>query len=469
MNNKYVLMLKAQWMPLSLLLAVLIALPLSYYFSDSWHRASMKKVQDVIDADAKEINGAKVTYGLTPLIPGGEKVELATNPNQILTDFFKAEREKQSAQATQLYEEAWKLNAGKRLLPDGSIQTLEPGLLPQPSDAELDVKRYNLLRTFSELFPRRQLDRAKAGLPPDRDVIAREVMEAYQTLVKAKLPTGKNDPKLLADADWAEIREKLAQLRIERTKAAALRMSFYADQYIFRVPQLSQYQDKQPSLAQCFDWQIQSYVMEDIFAAIALVNDAANTGGVPAAVVKRVEDIGVFQRFGREQAASAPAAPGAEAAPTVAVAGTEVPPDGGTMPVNYANSITGRVSGPGTGNNLYDLRPAEIKVVVSAKNLPKFLNALAQTNFISVLDVDLLAVDSNDELKKGYYYGEEPVLRATIRLETLWMREWTRKIMPKEVRDELGVPDPNPPAAADPNAPAPAAPAAPATTPAPRG
>jgi len=86
---------------------------------------------------------------------------------------------------------------------------------------------------------------------------------------------------------------------------------------------------------------------------------------------------------------------------------------------------------------------------------------LAQTNFISVLDVDIQSVDSNDELRKGFFYGDEAVVRASIKLETVWLRDWTMKIMPLEVRVALGVPEPagsTPPA--DPNAPAvPAAPA----------
>jgi hypothetical protein len=115
---------------------------------------------------------------------------------------------------------------------------------------------------------------------------------------------------------------------------------------------------------------------------------------------------------------------------------------------------------------MYDLRQVNVKAVVSAKNIPKWLDAIAKTNFMTVLDMDVDAIDAFDHLKQGYYYGNDPVVTVTLRIETAWLREWTKKYMPADVRAELGIAPDAPPV--DPNAPGdPGTPAAPGTAGAP--
>jgi len=458
--NKVLEVLKAQWVAFSLLAAVLVVLPLSWYFSTTMRASQLTKLQTEIGADAKELGNPRVNYSVAPLIAGGPTVEESAVPNEVLTAYFKAARDRQQEQAASLFQEALTMNAGKRVSADGTVQTLVPGLLPDPSETEIDVKRFQMIRAFTEDAPRRLIERARAGMPPDRDVIARELGEQLTTMTRAKLPPGKADPALLSDADRAEIRAKLMGLRVDRYRNVASALNFYADASIFGVPAAQAEGGALPSMATCFDWQMQYYAWEDVVSAILTANEAARAGGVPAAVVKRVEFIGAYSTF-VSNAPLAPSGASGEPVPETPRTGPETSPEGGVMPLKYEVSVTGRVSGPGSGQHLYDLRTVDVRVIVSAKNLPQFLDALAQTNFISVLDVDIQSVDSNDELRKGFFYGDEAVVRASIKLETVWLRDWTMKIMPLEVRVALGVPEPagsTPPA--DPNAPAvPAAPA----------
>jgi hypothetical protein len=76
--------------------------------------------------------------------------------------------------------------------------------------------------------------------------------------------------------------------------------------------------------------------------------------------------------------------------------------------------------------------------------------------------MDLYRVDPIEELKNGYFYGSDPVVRATIEIETVWLREWRKDLMPTDVRAALGLVEGI--ATDDPNAGAPA----PAPAPAPR-
>ncbi|CAN5700901.1 hypothetical protein BH11PLA1_BH11PLA1_08450 [soil metagenome] len=444
--------LKKRAVPIGLGVLVLIALPTAWYFSTTMRAKNLTEIEKKISADASELTGAKVNYSVKPLLADAAPVEHSAVPNEVLNNYFKAKRDVQTEQSAQLYAEALKINEGRRVKADGEVVTLVPGVLPNPSDIEVRVKTDQFVRELIDRAPKRLLDRVKAGWTPDAANVGAELKEAYETSVKSKLPPGKNDPKLLSQTEIDEIRTSLTGLRVEKFKRAAQSFSIYADDATaFRLPPLQGMLENLPTLAQTYDLQIQYYVMEDIIAAIAKANEAGGSAGVPGSVVKRIEQIIVAPRIGNSGAGGGAPSPDGTP-PIVASAGPEVGPDAGVMPSNFASSVTGRVSGPGSGNNLYDLKQAEVRVVVSAKNLPKFLNALAQTNFMSVLDLDVTAVDSNEELRQGFYYGEEPVVRASIRLETIWLREWTRKIMPKEIRDELGVPDLAPPTPAAPAA-----------------
>lgn len=124
---------------------------------------------------------------------------------------------------------------------------------------------------------------------------------------------------------------------------------------------------------------------------------------------------------------------GASAAP-----GAEVKP-------NYQVSITGRSTSP--SNPDYDVRNAEIVAVVSSERLAVFLDALSRVNFNTVLQVRLGEVDVKADLERGYYYGNEHVVRATITLETVWLRNWTSPLMPASVKKTLGIVEPAAPEA----------------------
>jgi hypothetical protein len=89
---------------------------------------------------------------------------------------------------------------------------------------------------------------------------------------------------------------------------------------------------------------------------------------------------------------------------------------------------------------MYDLRSCNVVAVVSAKGLPQFLDALARTNFMTVLDCDFDAIDPVEDLKAGFYYGNDAVVRVRLRVETAWLREWTKKYMPADFRTEIGIP-----------------------------
>jgi hypothetical protein len=119
---------------------------------------------------------------------------------------------------------------------------------------------------------------------------------------------------------------------------------------------------------------------------------------------------------------------------------------------NYAVSPTGRAGWPDVPNGLYDLRYATVTVIVDANRIPVLLSAFGDTNFMSVADLDVQAFDRFDDAAQGFYYGSDPLVIATIRVESVWIRSWMKPWMPTSVRDQLGIPADAPPADAPPDA-----------------
>jgi hypothetical protein len=96
----------------------------------------------------------------------------------------------------------------------------------------------------------------------------------------------------------------------------------------------------------------------------------------------------------------------------------------------------------GSWNKVYDVRRAEMVVVVSSARLNEFLAAIARTNFMTVTDMDLTKVDAWDALRQGYFYGDEHVVRARLTIESVWLRDWMTEFMPRSIRNALEIAEP---------------------------
>ena len=101
---------------------------------------------------------------------------------------------------------------------------------------------------------------------------------------------------------------------------------------------------------------------------------------------------------------------------------------------DFSISLTGRQS-----NELYDVRPVELVVVMETAELPQLVNALARQNFITITDLKLQPTSAFEAADFGYMFGDQPVSLVTMTLETIWFRKWTAAWMPQDVRDALGV------------------------------
>lgn len=273
---------------------------------------------------------------------------------------------------------------------------------------------------------------AGAGSPADvvrvadalRDMNAREM---------EKITAGK---RALTNEEQAALSKQLAERRLAEYQAAAKGFSFYAsldslprDRNARSIPRGRIVPD-QLTTVDTFLHQWDFWVLQDIMAAARLANTVdGRTLDVERSVVKRIESIaladpeGLFSS-GEEsgdgmQAAAAPA--------------TETAP--GAVPLDFNRSMTGRVNAP--ANSLYDVRRVTLTAVVASARLSEFLDAVTRVNLMTVTRMDVQSVEVWQDLKEGYYYGNDHVVRVTLEIESLWLRSWMTAFMPPDILSVL--------------------------------
>jgi hypothetical protein len=96
-------------------------------------------------------------------------------------------------------------------------------------------------------------------------------------------------------------------------------------------------------------------------------------------------------------------------------------------------SPTGRVCNP-----LYDVVAFEVQVNMDAEKIPWLLKELENKRFISVHSMNVTSVDSISQQNLGYFYGSKPVAQVTLECEEIMFRDWSHKLMPPAVAQNMG-------------------------------
>lgn len=435
-------------------LVAVAGIPTSWYFSTQALASIRTEQQKKVDDANKDLSSARLAYKLEPMGAGATAKEHSEAPNAALISQTKKIREVMAQSSKKVFGEAVTFNRGPRNGADDAeaakATLLIPALFPDPG-AQSQVLRLAMARAYATKAHQDLLTKYRAGPGVDNEALAVELELKRQEVLQATLAPGQELKDLTQDQERT-IQAAILGHRIRKYRDNAGAYKFFAD--VDGISGGAQtLGDTEPSLRQSWDWQTQLWIREDILRAASLANSGASS--LVDGVVKRIQSI---QIDAMAQPAAAPA-PGGAPADAGAADQATVPP------ANLRISASGRVSGPGSGNGMYDLRSCSVVAVVSAKNLPQFLDALARTNFMTVLDCDFEVIDPAEDLKLGFYYGNDAVVRVRLRIETAWLREWTKKYMPAEVRAEVGMPSDAPEDSAAPGAAPGAGPAAPSAPP----
>lgn len=413
---------KSNWPIVALGLVAVAALPTLWYFSSAKNRQIVEGFQKRVQQDYSSVTNANNAYKIVS--PTGEEILATSAPvNAQRTAAYRTIGEQLQAQTSQVSQKATALNTN-----DGKHKPLIEGLFPQPSELEKLARPKFFVRTLLDEARPALLKIMNAGSPPPAAEIAQQLAE----YVQGKRDTLRQESGR-TEFDAAEqeaLAKELLALRIGRVQQRAAEIQVYADTSVFdTIP--AEALDKTASLAEVWDWQERHWVHTDLARAIAAANGDSGGRGVPGSVIKRLLRVWIedppYRALGREGGAAAPAAfeAGADRVPT-----------------NFLWSITGRASGPGSNNKWYDIRYVTVDAIVDSARLPAFLDALASTNFMTVIDVDLESIQPAEHLAQGFSYGDSPVVKATFQIETVWFREWREPWMPAEVKAALGL-DPN--------------------------
>ncbi|MBX3408095.1 MAG: hypothetical protein KF869_15175 [Phycisphaeraceae bacterium] len=404
---------KANWVIILLSLIALAALPTAMYFSGNMREKIRADLAKRIDTDMKELNNVRVQYHLQA-VDGTKLLEKSIEPNAAYTQWYRDQAEAIRSRTGAVSEAALEFNRA-----DHGV--LVRDLFPQPEPRAAQTKPLEFAAAYIRAHPA-MLAAIRAGEPMDPAQVSAMLTDYQQSQYeRIRNQTGK-DP---TEEEKAVVANELRALRVQQYQRHAGQFAVYAGPYVFEgVP--ASVPTQEPSLATCWDWQERFWIHKDICRAIDFANRDA-TGGVPDSVVKRIVKIGV-------RPAPYLVADGRGVTTAAFEAGTD------KAPLDFSRSITGRVSGPGSNNKWFDVRVVRVELVLSSRRVPAFMDALAATNFMTVLDMDLFRVDPVEELRSGYYYGEsDPVIRAVFDVETVWLREWRKDLMPNDVKGGLGM------------------------------
>lgn len=410
------------WLKSNVLLVILailtvVPLPVAWYFASGMNRSLVEGRQQDAQRVLRDVQGVTVEYQLEPLTPEQEPVSYSSPPNQKVTEHFKAEQDRRLAQVETVKSAAIEYNRRGR-------GPLVEGLFPEPV-GESQLKRNEMARRAAAADTRdsayNQLLRNLRIRPP---VNGEELASLIQVQRDRKVSevTGDQGEQALSEKQREQINGQMLDLRITRYRTHAIDTAFYGSLDVLppSVPRSAPVSP--PPLEQCFEWQFDYWLIEDLLHALSRANadlDATGNGGnVVSGVVKRVDRIDI------------------DPAPFVGSQPSGGRDDFGGRTSNQPATVTGRSP---VDSGLYDVRYATLSLTVSSAKLPALLDAISSSNFMTVLDVDLFEVDPWADLEAGYYYGSDAVVRAEIRVEVLHLRAWTVPFMPESVKQMLGL------------------------------
>lgn len=187
--------------------------------------------------------------------------------------------------------------------------------------------------------------------------------------------------------------------------------------------------DDAPTPADAWFAQLTLWIMEDVTDAIAAINKeaadavAAGDAFIEQMPIKRVVAMDVL---GYETAQGRIPAPARAA---TAGAGRHL------FGAGNGPTHTGRKS-----NEQYDVVRFALTLVVDQRDLLKIVDRISRENFFTCVGLSYQQVNRvEDELKEGYFYGTDPVIRATLDFEAYLSREVFQPLMPDAILELLGI------------------------------
>jgi len=365
-----------------------------------------------------------------------------------------------------IFNEALKRNQSGHVL-------LVPGVLPSTQASHLRHEARKQYRdAFSRIMQGYEPDtdepRLDGGGPVDPVELQAEMNRVEVDFRPSAYGAGAGSGANLTEADRMALEGQMAERAEEMLKERAQQVHLYADTDInspgfpFKVGQWSMAMGL-PSLMQIYEGHMALWIQQDIARAIAIANQVDQDTSVVEVPVKRLISIDVIPGYvglhslggmgvSGSNKTSGGGGGGGYGGAAVSGSGFDMGQGGkggaalgagggnpdDELSVDFNTGPSGRIS-----NALYDVRHARMVAIVDFQQLPELFDAIGQVNFMTVLDCQVQDVDEYEALKQGYVYGKGDAVRVDMLIESLWMREWTTPLMPKKVKDYMGIATPD--------------------------
>lgn len=328
-------------------------------------------------------------------------------------------------QSLALKDRAIKMNVHQLLVPDS---------LPNPSNSYLFKNAYDQRYQFDEKATQDSFQKMLNSVtPPTEEEINREA-QRREDKIKADAPKnteGHFFDEYQVNQQIADMRAKLAgQMRQD----AALKHNLYmAPEALPKHPALAGETGaiKAPEPEDVWYAQMGLWIQEDVIKSVAALN--ARSQNLENSPVKQIVMIMAappdksMYVLSTTAAASADASGGA-ASPNPANS------DADPLPKDYTTSPTGRVC-----NGVFDVVHFKVVLNVQAADIDRVISELERDRFLTVYQAGVQAINSVAKRQEGYYFGSHPIVTLFLDCEELFMRDWTKKLMPQTVKQYLNV------------------------------
>jgi hypothetical protein len=398
----------------AILAVVVLFYPLSG-FRDHF-RADMN-TRALVYAQAKQLLTAK---RLLPIVDPSkpEPMELPYFPNKNQIDEGNRAKDKVQQQSQQMMAQALQYNqAGHDLL-------LAPDILPNPGDRVFNYETA-YIKEVKEGLPAR----LGAVLPPNADTIKTRIAELHKAEVDDKVFSiaGVEQNRKALEDEFIETAAKVPdELRLQSAEQNKLYMDPNSALTIHRIMSDP---IARPGPADIWYAQLTLWVQEDVASSIIAANSAIPNSNIKNDAVKRIVEIRI------------PVGPAAYVLPAGAATGGTAAPapaapagDDSADVRDFTRSPTGHIC-----NDLYDVLAFSMILEVDQRQIPTIIHELQKNKFMTVVGLDISAIDPIEADAQGFIYGTAPMVRLSLNLETLFMRKWTVPLMPPTVQQDLRI------------------------------
>ena len=436
---------KKRW--LSILCGVVALVAVGVLFT--WNAAQRTKLQQQLAQrkqtydQLQQVLNKQRHLPIVALTADAPAEELKHFPSQKIIEAGKAAVKQVQDQSLAVKNEAVAMNK-HRLLVEGS--------LPSPTDAFAFSRAYNA--QFAANDPKKNPNAIAtlldAATPPTDDEIKSRQAKLEQDML-AKAPRNAEGEIYQKDQVDQQIKDAQDHLPdVMKTEAATQHKMYMAPDAMVPHPALAAGSGMTPDATKIWYAQVMLWVDQDVAAGIKELN--RNSHNVDQSPVKQLVGL-VIESDDKMYAIPSAAANAAGASSSVTAGGTpgptsNVPANADTdpLPKDFSISPTGRAC-----NGVFDVVHFTLQLKVNSADIGRVINELERGRLITVFQTDVQSVNSAADAQEGYLLGGSPVALITLQCEELFLRDWTKPLMPPEIQSLLNA-APQPAAAPQPTA-----------------